>query len=236
LALKQDKIAMMEGMSTMLEEQTAAPGEPTAAAAVSAMCAEYAAIREEMRVAAEHQRAMIQLGITIFAAVLTLVGIGAQAKGNTRSSIGEVLLLVPLAYVVLALTTADAGRRIIMMANYLHHDLGKRVETELEHRNIWRWENHVKSYHERMPKLRCWTMVVVDKARWLIFALPSTVALIASWIILMHLNALRISIIILDVLLLLGTITLLIIIDRTSGIEQQVPSLQERMSSDGTGT
>lgn len=197
------------------------PDESAVAVTVSAMNTEYTAIREEMRIAAEHQRAVIQLGVTIFAGVLTLVGVGAQAKGNTRNGIGEVLLLVPLSYVVLALTTADAGRRIVMMASYLHNDLGKRLEAELGGAKIWQWENYVHSYIDGLSTANRCAVILIDKARWLIFALPSVIAMIAAWLILAKLNTVEVIILATDFALILSIIVLLSIVDRTAGIKEQ---------------
>lgn len=188
---------------------------------VSAMNTEYAAIRQEIRTASEHQRTIVQLSVTIFAGVLTLVGVGAQATGSTRSGIGEVLLLVPLAYVVLALTTADAGRRIVMMACYLHYDLRERLEAVLDGAEIWRWEDYVDSYIKKQRWTNRWTIIFIDKSRWLIFFFPSVIATIAAWLILTKLNTIETVIFAVDITLMLTVIALLGIVDHTAGIKRE---------------
>ncbi len=189
--------------------------------AVSAMNTEYTAIRQEIRTASEHQRAVVQLSVTIFAGVLTLVGVGAQATGSTRNSIGEVLLLVPLAYVVLALTTADAGRRIVMMACYIHYDLRECLKKELNGVEIWRWEEYVYTYIKELRRTTRWTFTFIDKSRWLIFVFPSVVAMITAWLILAKLNGLQAAVLAVDVILTLAVTALLVIVDHTTGIKKE---------------
>jgi hypothetical protein len=197
------------------------PVKPAVTEIVSAMNSEYTAIRWEIRTASEHQRVIVQLGITIFAGVLTLVGVGAQATGNTRNSIGEVLLLVPLAYVVLALSAADAGRRIVMMACYLHYDLRERLEDILNGAEIWRWEDYVESYIKRQRRTNRWTIILIDKCRWLIFIFPSVVSIIAAWLILTEINTIETITFAVDIVLMLAVVVLLGIVDRTAGIKWQ---------------
>jgi ABC-type multidrug transport system fused ATPase/permease subunit len=198
------------------------PVKPAVTEIVSAMNTEYAAIRQEIRTASEHQRTIVQLAVTIFAGVLTLVGVGAQATGSTRNGIGEVLLLVPLAYVVLAITTADAGRRIVMMASYLHYDLRERLEAVLNGAEIWRWEDYVDSYIKKLRRTTKWTVILIDKSRWLIFAFPSVIAIIAAWLILTKLNTIETIIFAMDIALMLAVIVLLGIVDHTAGIKREV--------------
>lgn len=197
------------------------PVKPAVTEIVSAMNTEYTAIRAEIRTASEHQRTIVQLGVTIFAGVLTLVGVGAQATGSTRTGIGEVLLLVPLAYVVLALTAADSGRRIVMMACYIHYDLRLHLKAVLNDAEIWRWENYVDSYIKKQRRTNRWTIILIDKSRWLIFVFPSVVAIIAAWLILKRLNTIETTIFAADIALMVGVIILLGIVDHTAGIRWQ---------------
>jgi len=205
------------------------PADPTLAPMVSAMIAEYAALREEIRAAAEHQRTMVQIAITVLGGVLGLIGIADKAGSDVQRSIGLVLLLTPLIPVLILLTVADASRRIVLMASYLHRSLGSRLQRRLDSEPVWQWETFVHDANGRLQGLAKGRTRLGDKGRWVILALPGLVAVIAYYVLPQpeHRSTAAIVLSIADIVLLLGALAALVLTEGPPVVDDAAGSVAE---------
>jgi hypothetical protein len=150
-------------------------------AALAAMAAEYTALRSEIGRCQDHQKDLINVAFVLLGAMFAFIGVVSSADTAERD-FGRVLLLVPLLYGLLGFACADRARRMLELARYIAFDLRPKAEAGMSSRaEIWRWEQYKREQWERGSLPRRILALTLDKARWLVFVVPSLIALFAFW-------------------------------------------------------
>jgi len=134
--------------------------------------AEYNALRRELEIFIEHQKEIMNFSILTFTAMVGLYGfiIGNKNSFGDLQSVSYVFLLFPWIFFLLTLLYADKTIRILRVADYLQNHLRVRIK-KICGENFWQWELY--KMHESFPLSVRKIALGFDKARWLIFYLPS---------------------------------------------------------------
>ena len=136
------------------------------------LVAEFTALRREIEICIEHQKEIMNFSVLTFVAMIGLFGVA-----KTRSELGSIaptFLFFPFIFCLLVLLYADKTVRILRVADYIHNYLRRRVnETKILDTDFWLWESyksHKASYSRKLA-------MRLDRARWLIFIIPSVIAI-----------------------------------------------------------
>ena len=136
------------------------------------LIAEFTALRREIEICIEHQKEIMNFSVLTFVAMIGLFGVA-----KTRSELGSIaptFLFFPFIFCLLVLLYADKTVRILRVADYIHNYLRRRVnETGIWDKDFWLWESyksHKASYSRKLA-------MRLDRARWLIFIIPSIIAI-----------------------------------------------------------
>jgi hypothetical protein len=136
--------------------------------------AEYNMLRDEIGRYHDHQKQTMNFAFVIMAAMF---GIYGAALGSTDTEalarVRPLFLLFPVVYTLLAFIYADRTLRIIRIADYIHNHLRLHANA-VSRGQVWQWElykRHTKLFSRRIA-------LVLDKTRWLVFILPSVVAIV----------------------------------------------------------
>lgn len=136
--------------------------------------AEYNMLRDEIGRYHDHQKQTMNFAFVIMAAMFGVLGaaLGSSDK-EALQHVRPLLILFPLVYTLLAFIYADRTLRIIRLADYIHNHLRLKAN-EVCRGEVWQWElykRHTQLFSRRIA-------LILDKARWLVFILPSVVAMV----------------------------------------------------------
>ena len=136
------------------------------------LVAEFTALRREIEICIEHQKEIMNFSVLTFVAMIGLFGV-AKTRSELES-IAPAFLFFPFIFCLLVLLYADKTVRILRVADYIHNYLRRRVnETGIWDEDFWFWESyksHKASYSRKLA-------MRLDRARWLIFIIPSVIAI-----------------------------------------------------------
>lgn len=133
--------------------------------------AEYNALRREIELLIEHQKDIMNFSILTIVAMVGLAGVLIEA--NEMHEFSYIYLAFPLIFLSLALLYADKTVRILRAADYIHNYLRKRIIDKYGEEKLLKWEHyksHESSYSKGFAR-------ILDKARWIIFILPSAISI-----------------------------------------------------------
>lgn len=204
--------------------------EPPAATQLALYQAEFVIMRTEIGRLIDQQRDLLNFSLTAFGALIALIGLVTPDKNGSSeaaaaSPVVNVLLLVPMLYLVLALWAADVSRRVWVITNYLTHVTGKARQLA-DDPDLWAWEEWKVQTHERMSRREKASVWALERARWLSLVLPPVTA-VAAWFMLSHsLDATTGFLLALDLTALASTVALL----TRTGDSAGAPAIRARPS------
>ena len=184
---------------------------------VSVLIAEYNVLRGEIDVYHHHQKEIMNFVFLVLTAMFGIVGAGLALKPEQLPSIAFIFLLFPFVYTLLSFLYADRTIRIIRIADYMHNYLRKKVD-EITGEHVWQWEiykRHTTIFSRRLA-------LVLDKARWLVFLLPSILS-ICIFFFFVHSpkQPYQIALISADSIAILLCLVVMFITEETTGIKDK---------------
>lgn len=186
-------------------------------ATLSALSAEYSAMRDEIGRLIEHEKELVNLSFVVLGAVLALIGT-LLGEDEVNADAAFILLFVPLVYLLFALTAAEQTRRILQIARYIFLDLRPRAEALAGGTRLWRWEDwKAGEYHHmhRLGKQRVW---ILERSRWIALTVPGITALVAYGTMVGYHTTLSITVLAVDVVLIVLQVGVLIYTTEAPGL------------------
>jgi len=180
---------------------------------------EYESLRREIDIYHEHQKEFMNFNILLTIGMLSLVGAFLALPPGRSSNLNFTFLLFPLIFTLLSLFYTDRTVRIVRIADYLHNYLRPKVNL-FTGQKILQWELykcHTRIFHRGFTLL-------LDRARWLTFIFPSTVAVTIFCI--MNTNpwtSLEIVLISIDAIAIFISLVVMFMTEETTGIHSISP-------------
>ncbi|MFA4849957.1 MAG: hypothetical protein WC626_09550 [Methanoregula sp.] len=184
---------------------------------------EYKALRGEIDIYHDQQKDIINFLFIVFAIMLGIpalsINLPSTEGANFMFKVSFIFLIFPILYALLTFLYTDRTIRILRIADYLHNFLRIKV-IRIFKMYVWQWETY-KSHAP--PLINRNVALFLDRTRWLIFVLPSIIALILYFV---FSNAPGFDfkdrvLIGFDVILIFSSLVTMFIVEETKGIQHR---------------
>jgi hypothetical protein len=190
--------------------------------AITAVTAEYAALREEIGRCQDHRNQLFSIALAILAAIVGLAGV-ENHTGKEANEVGIVFLLAPMLFIFLGSAYVDRGRRMLVIAAYVNTLLRKQATT-LAGEQVWRWELFKRAQFEHSRRVERMVGRILDGLRGLIFVACGVVSLgLYLALPLKSPDSVRLALVIVNIDLLFALAVLVWWVEESSGVPASWP-------------
>lgn len=180
--------------------------------------AEYDVLRGEIGRYQDHQKQIMNFVFLVVAAMFSVAA--AALSSTTRDVISAactIVLFFPIVFTLLACLYSDRTLRIIRLANYIHNHLRYKAKTVCGER-VWQWETykgHTQIFNRKLA-------LMLDKARWLVFVLPSGVAMGLFFTLPRPAIHTELGVLLaLDACAIVGSVAIMFLTEETTGVQSR---------------